>query len=216
MYASSEKTRDDLIDAAGELAAEIGFPNVSTRAIAKRANANIGSIHYHFGGKNALFEAVVKSVMIFRDRFSVKDAIAPFLDVLDTPEGQANAVRAVIKRNVRVTFDKKRPWWHMRVVYQVFQFKCGLQNVLDSMVQDEENAVIELISRIKPDLTQQQYVLRFLVMSTPVFFQADYYETILERLESDEFSEEYLRDMEDILTRQTQFILGLPVDELDK
>ncbi|MCJ7600062.1 MAG: TetR/AcrR family transcriptional regulator, partial [Desulfobulbaceae bacterium] len=56
-YETSLKTREALINAAGELAAEVGFASVSTRAIAVLAKENAGSIHYHFGSKEKLFEA---------------------------------------------------------------------------------------------------------------------------------------------------------------
>ena len=56
-YETSIKTKEALINAAGELAAEKGFASVSTRAIALRADENVGSIHYHFGSKEKLFEA---------------------------------------------------------------------------------------------------------------------------------------------------------------
>jgi AcrR family transcriptional regulator len=45
-YETSLKTREALINAAGELAAEVGFASVSTRAIAVLAKENAGSIHY--------------------------------------------------------------------------------------------------------------------------------------------------------------------------
>ena len=51
---SSEQTRRALIQAALQLFGENGFDGASTRAIAAAANANIGSIAYHFGNKDGL------------------------------------------------------------------------------------------------------------------------------------------------------------------
>ena len=62
-YATSKKTRRNLIDATGNIAAETGFTNVSMRAVAKRAGENIGSIHYHFGNKSNLFKEVIKEAL---------------------------------------------------------------------------------------------------------------------------------------------------------
>jgi len=81
-YASSEQTKEALINAAGELAAETGFPNVSTRAIAERANENIGSIHYHFGGKEQLFEAVVQEVVKRCSAYPASRAVEPYLSLI--------------------------------------------------------------------------------------------------------------------------------------
>lgn len=60
---SVEVTRGNLINAAGELAVEFGIDNVSTRLVAELARENIGSIHYHFGGKGGLFMAVVQKAI---------------------------------------------------------------------------------------------------------------------------------------------------------
>lgn len=51
---SSEQTRKALVGAALRLFGEKGFDGTSTRDIAAAANANIGSIAYHFGGKEGL------------------------------------------------------------------------------------------------------------------------------------------------------------------
>jgi AcrR family transcriptional regulator len=51
-------TAQDLLDAATELFAKRGYEGTSTRAIAIAAGANLGAITYHFGSKEALYEAV--------------------------------------------------------------------------------------------------------------------------------------------------------------
>src|SRR3954447_23462854 len=50
----SDQTRQALIRAALKLFGTKGFDGTSTREIAAAANANIGSIAYHFGGKEGL------------------------------------------------------------------------------------------------------------------------------------------------------------------
>lgn len=50
----AEQTRAALIRAALHLFGQKGFDGTSTRDIAAAANANIGSIAYHFGGKEGL------------------------------------------------------------------------------------------------------------------------------------------------------------------
>ena len=61
--ASADKTRMALIDAGLALFGEKGFTATSTREIAAEAKANIGSIAYHFGGKEGLHEACARHIV---------------------------------------------------------------------------------------------------------------------------------------------------------
>jgi AcrR family transcriptional regulator len=60
---SAEATRMALIMAGLSLFGRKGFDATSTRQIAAAANANIGSIAYHFGGKDGLREACARHVV---------------------------------------------------------------------------------------------------------------------------------------------------------
>ena len=57
-----ERRRRDLLGAAYELIAEKGLEGLRTRDIAARAGVNISTLHYYFGTKEALLEAVVAFV----------------------------------------------------------------------------------------------------------------------------------------------------------
>ncbi|BCJ69884.1 TetR/AcrR family transcriptional regulator [Polymorphospora rubra] len=45
-----DRRRADLVDAGLALLAESGWPAVTSRLVATRAGANVGLVHYHFGG----------------------------------------------------------------------------------------------------------------------------------------------------------------------
>jgi AcrR family transcriptional regulator len=62
-----DKARDDprstparILDAAEEVFAEQGFAGASTREIARRARVPFGALHYHWGSKRQLWQAVFK------------------------------------------------------------------------------------------------------------------------------------------------------------
>ncbi|MFQ6045383.1 MAG: TetR/AcrR family transcriptional regulator, partial [Gemmatimonadales bacterium] len=55
-------TSQALIAAARHLFAKHGYKGSSVRAIARLARANLGAISYHFGSKEALYEAVITSL----------------------------------------------------------------------------------------------------------------------------------------------------------
>jgi AcrR family transcriptional regulator len=60
---SAESTRAALIEAGLKLFGEKGYAATSTREIAAAAKANIGSIAYHFGGKEALRDACAQHIV---------------------------------------------------------------------------------------------------------------------------------------------------------
>jgi len=54
------ETRARLLNAAARLFAERGFARVTVRDICKKARANVAAVNYHFGGKDGLYDAVMR------------------------------------------------------------------------------------------------------------------------------------------------------------
>lgn len=101
-------TDQRLLLAAERLFAEHGVAGVSLRAVMQAAGANVASVHYHFGSKDGLVDAVVRSrldaVVLGRDELVAgidaadPDALAaafirPVLDLVD--DGGAHWVAVV-------------------------------------------------------------------------------------------------------------------------
>jgi AcrR family transcriptional regulator len=53
-------TRRNLLDAASEVFAEVGFRAATVREICQRAGANIAAVNYHFGDKSKLYIEVLR------------------------------------------------------------------------------------------------------------------------------------------------------------
>lgn len=80
------ETRAALIEAALKLFGQKGFDGTSTREIAAAAGANIGSIAYHFGGKEGLHTAtadhIVETIQVVAAQ-AIGQANAPAADPTD-------------------------------------------------------------------------------------------------------------------------------------
>ena len=70
-------TSDSLIAAARSLFSQHGYDGTSVRAITEQAGTNLGAITYHFGSKEALYEAVHASANEAVDRELMAAAQAP-------------------------------------------------------------------------------------------------------------------------------------------
>jgi len=54
-----DATRQALLDVAGQVFAERGFADATSKEICARAGTNIAAVNYHFGSRGALYEAVL-------------------------------------------------------------------------------------------------------------------------------------------------------------
>jgi AcrR family transcriptional regulator len=60
--AGPPSTRERILDAAEELFAELGIADTSLRALTRHAGVNLAAVHYHFGSKDGLLDAVVERI----------------------------------------------------------------------------------------------------------------------------------------------------------
>lgn len=94
----AEQTRAALVHAALVLFGRQGFAGTSTREIASSANANIGSIAYHFGGKEGLRMAVADHIVSTIQSIAVKAQADLPLEGALTGEAAERAMISMIER----------------------------------------------------------------------------------------------------------------------
>jgi len=104
----SERTRQRLIDAAGEMFAELGFHHTTVRQICERAGANIAAVNYHFRDKTGLYTEVVRHSM----RAAHLDAVRAAFDQNAPAE---EIMRAVIKTRLESLRGLDLGDWHFRI-----------------------------------------------------------------------------------------------------
>lgn len=208
-YAAAEATKDKLIQAAGELAAELGMDNVSTRAVAEASGENIGSIHYHFGGKNGLFEAVVRDAIGCCSTVHEAEIIDGLGDA-PTREELGRAVQELIRQEIDDMFRSDRPDWHSLVIYQLLQRDDALYELFREEVLDPGmDGMTRFFRLIDPAMSDEVAFLHNIAMKMPIFAHANYRKAMLKRLGVERYSEAYLLQLEELLVRQCQLTLGL-------
>ena len=211
-YTTSDTTKGKIINAAGELAAEHGLGHVTTRMVADRSGENIGSIHYHFGGKDGLFEAVVREAIGGCTHVDDLEIISSIHEE-PTPAELSRVIRDLVASEITDMFRSDRPAWHVPVVYQLLQRDDHLYDLFDELVlQKSVQGFARLYEIIDPSMTPEEVHLRSVIMKMPIYAHADYRKAMLKMLGAEEYSESYLQLMEDLIVKQTQLLLGLPLD----
>lgn len=69
-------TRKLLLQSAGEIFAERGYSDTTSKEICERANATVGSVNYHFGSKAGLYHEILTDVTQYILRMEMLEAIA--------------------------------------------------------------------------------------------------------------------------------------------
>jgi len=116
----NDTTRRKILDAAGELIAELGWSGVTTRRIAERAGINNALIHYYFGTKDALL--IEAASTMFAEEFegpmtrmgtapTFAEALRAYIDYLRAIEDHGPGVTVSVEALLRgLRDDSVRAW----------------------------------------------------------------------------------------------------------
>lgn len=139
--AAADRVRDDprgtaarILDAAEAVFAEQGYGAASTREMARRANVPFGALHYHFGSKKQLWEAVLKRLGE-RTRETIMQSLRPGTTRRELADNLIDAfldLHVAHPNTARLAqwMCLERPELHLKSVRQMFgelgQFGIGI------------------------------------------------------------------------------------------
>ncbi|HTX22181.1 MAG TPA: CerR family C-terminal domain-containing protein [Candidatus Aquilonibacter sp.] len=165
--AGRDETRRQLLEAAGEVFAEIGFRNATIREICRRAGANIAAVNYHFGDKETLYLEVL--------RYAHGKALEKYPPLLGVsadapPEKKLGAfVHSLLLR----IFDKGPTAWHGKVMLREM---IEPTEALDSLVEERFRPMSEQLRQIVAEILrlpagdERVRLCAFSVVSQCVFY----------------------------------------------
>ena len=107
---SNSHTQNRILEAAGEVFAEVGFRTATIRKICERAGVNVAAINYHFGSKEALYSEVLK----YWHEFAIKK-YPPLLGVGEDAPAEEQ-LRAFILSLLLRMLDRGKPAWFGKVM----------------------------------------------------------------------------------------------------
>jgi AcrR family transcriptional regulator len=138
------RTRGALLESAGEIFAEVGFQAASIRAICARAGSNVAAVHYHFGTKEALYEAVCGTLFL---------APPPQRDGGKKPRSRSAAARDLIGGIVDTLLSREETWRTRIVRRELMAPTPAVIDVIARAMAPRWAALEEALGRIAPRVT---------------------------------------------------------------
>ena len=144
------ETRQRLLEAAGEVFAEVGFAKATVRDICRQAGANVAAVNYHFRDKEGLYVEVVR----FAQQYAMTAAPPAALRMESaTPEEQ---LRLFIRTFLFGAIGKGRLAWHGKMMAREMSEPTGMLDRIVTEVIRPRATMLEGILRrlLGPSATQ--------------------------------------------------------------
>lgn len=144
------ETKDRILRAAIDLFSDHGFTGASVRDICSRAEANIASINYYFGGKEALYSVVVKHV------YDDLDSYNPMPRLADAPENPCGQLASWIDWYIHRQLDPKTERLARFIRREIADPTPMLQEMVDHIISPLVMELHILVKAILPEETSNE------------------------------------------------------------
>ncbi len=133
----NDDTRSRLIQAAGEVFADVGYREAKIRDICARADANVAAVNYHFGDKLKLYTEVLRHAIYIESAVSESNAPAK------------GRLAFFVERLLRGMNDPARPAWATRLMlHEMAQPTPSLGDVVEEMIRPKYDLLRQLVANI--------------------------------------------------------------------
>lgn len=136
-------TRRHLLEAAGEVFAEVGFRDATVREICQRAGANVAAINYHFGDKENLYAEVLRHA-----QGKALEKYPLLLGMAETAPPEQKLHAFVLSLLSRI-FDKGPTSWHGRLMSREMIEPTA---VLDSLIEERIRPMSDTLRKIVAEI----------------------------------------------------------------
>lgn len=135
-----EATRALLLETAGQVFAERGFAGTTSKEICARAGTPLASVNYHFGSRDALYEAVL--IEAHRQLIGLDDLVALTRE-LPTPQDK---LRAVVAHLVGLATQRGAPWGFRVMLREVLSPSPVLPALVEKAVRPKARWMLGLMA----------------------------------------------------------------------
>lgn len=145
-------TKERIHHAALDLFGEYGLGGASVRDICAKAEANIAAVNYYFGGKDALYAAVVKTV--FEDTYE----IAPMPRLDDAPDEPERQLAKWLDWYIRRQYDPRAALLMRFIRREIADPTPMLQEIIDGAIVPMYMELRRLVVAMLPTGTSDELI----------------------------------------------------------
>jgi AcrR family transcriptional regulator len=140
--AASDATRSKLLEAAGEIFAEVGYHRATIREICNRAGVNAALINYHFGDKLELYSEVLQGLL----SAARLRAVGAALNEKAPPE---ELLRGAIKARLRGVAAADQTGWLFRIfTHEIARPTPAMTRIINTVSRPMYGQLCEIVGSL--------------------------------------------------------------------
>lgn len=204
-----EQSRKDLIFAAALAFAENGISGASTRDIAKAAGVNVAAIGYHFGGKDALYRAVIEhivNIILMRIGDTLEAAEEYLADSVASPDTALTHIQAILSASILSHTDIAD--LSQIIAHEQAKPTEAFDLLYEGVLKQIQVCGASLVARYVGDPTVSlSHIIRFHALLGEALAFRYAKQVFLKRIGEDNFDDAKMVAIQEILSEHAQWIL---------
>jgi AcrR family transcriptional regulator len=206
------ETRQRLLLAALDAFGRYGYEAASTRDIAKRAGANLAAIVYHFGGKEALHQAVAAYVIEQMDCKSdpkIDEAVAALSGPADKRKARV-LLQQLMERHIALMLgDPEADLWGRFIMREQMEPSSAFDLIYEHMSQPHQTAVRLVGILLDIDPASDEAMFRVYALTGQVILFRVGEPIVLRRLGRDSLGDKNIALITRIITENIDNMVGI-------
>ncbi len=214
--AQGEETRAILISTAARLFALDGYNGVSMRTLAAKAEVNLATVGYHFGGKPGLYKAIMMNIITIRDQFfpTAQETERRMLEAGDDPHAKGEVVSWFVTALVNGMLGNKEHIWPAFLLGREMARPSEVFPILEEQFfAPSFDSLSALTTHALPkdtDLEEIAIVVQCIIGMTVKFLECQ--RMVVDRLGWESLDEKAVKKIALIISNRTRGFLGLPME----
>jgi AcrR family transcriptional regulator len=137
-----DATRALLLETAGQVFAERGFADGTSKEICERAGTPMASVNYHFGSREALYETVL--IEAHRQVMALDDLLA----LTHGPGDPKQKLRLLLARLIGFASQGSAPWGFRVVLREIMTPTAAVSVLIDKAIRPKSRVLLGLIGEV--------------------------------------------------------------------